>query len=126
MCKVFPVLFVLASGCGWGASPSNEDLSNLSDDEVAQRVIVFMNDMIEAGKPHLKDCDKLATAMQGVVDDNQALLVIAQTYKDDPVKSTWFNEHYGEQARGVGMWIFNEVKPACGTHEATLAVLDAL
>lgn len=119
------LVFTLLLACGGGAPPT-ADLAALSDDEIAQRAIAFMDEMIAAGTPHLADCDALAGALRPVVERNQPLLEVMNRYKNDPAKKQWFDEHYGAQAKERGMWMQSQVLPACGQHPGVKSVLAAM
>lgn len=118
-----PALSLILTLLACGGAPAPTDLATLSDDEIAQRAIAFMDEMIATGTPHLEDCDALAAALRPVVERNKPLLEVMNRYKNDPAKKQWFDEHYGAQAKERGMWMQSQVMPKCGQHPGVKSVL---
>jgi len=130
--KIFiSTLALLAIGLGLGCNTRNEhravarDVKAMTDEELAEASIAFMTELVEAGKAHQGDCAQAAKAMMRVVEVNEDLVAIMRTYRNDPDKSKWFEEHYGKRIEPMGMWLRGALSH-CGDSPAMRELVDKM
>ncbi len=96
------------------SGPTADQLAKMSDDQIAEQTITFMDHLMKVGESAKNDCAKMATVMKGVVDRHTDLLAVMRTYREDAAKSKWFGEHYGDRVKRSGMWFVTVPMKMCG------------
>ena len=101
-------------------------LEKMSDAQIAEKTFAFMQQLIDVGEPAKSNCDKMADAMQKVLDANGPLLAVMKKYRSDPDKQKWFDDNYGERSKKIGMWFMQVPLRNCGKNPKMRKVATTL